>query len=60
MAAIVATGLRKSYGDVQAVRDIGFELAEGEVLALLGPNWCWKDHHRRDSGGIPEPRRRAC
>ena len=36
-AAIRVTGLHKSYGQVEAVRGISFEVAEGECLALLGP-----------------------
>jgi ABC-2 type transport system ATP-binding protein len=35
-------GLRKSYGDVEAVRGISFNVAEGEVVAVLGPNGAGK------------------
>jgi ABC-2 type transport system ATP-binding protein len=41
-AAIQARGLRKSYGDFEAVRGIDFEVAPGEVFALLGPNGAGK------------------
>jgi ABC-2 type transport system ATP-binding protein len=41
-AAIVIKDLRKSYGDVEAVRGISFEVSEGEVFALLGPNGAGK------------------
>jgi ABC-2 type transport system ATP-binding protein len=40
--AISVRGLHKSYGDVQAVRGIDFEVAEGEVFGLLGPNGAGK------------------
>jgi ABC-2 type transport system ATP-binding protein len=40
--AIVVEGLRKSYGDVEAVRGISFEVRRGEVFALLGPNGAGK------------------
>jgi ABC-type branched-subunit amino acid transport system ATPase component len=33
-----ATGLMKSFGGVQAVVDVGFAVAEGEVFGIAGPN----------------------
>src|SRR5437762_5549139 len=41
-SAIEVHGLRKSYGDVEAVRGIDFEVAAGEVFGLLGPNGAGK------------------
>ena|SRR5918992_1235366 len=41
-AAIVIKDLRKSYGEVEAVRGISFDVSEGEVFALLGPNGAGK------------------
>jgi len=35
-------GLRKSYGDLEAVRGIDLEVHSGEVLAFLGPNGAGK------------------
>ena len=35
-------GLRKSYGDVEAVRGIDLEVQPGEVFAFLGPNGAGK------------------
>jgi ABC-2 type transport system ATP-binding protein len=40
--AITVQGLRKSYGDVEAVRGIDFEIQPGEVFGLLGPNGAGK------------------
>jgi len=50
--------LRKSYGDVEAVKGISFEVARGEVFAMLGPNGAGKtttteilEGYRERSGG---------
>lgn len=32
------TGLSKSFGAVQALNDVGFELRQGEALGVIGPN----------------------
>ncbi|HLH43695.1 MAG TPA: ABC transporter ATP-binding protein [Bryobacteraceae bacterium] len=39
---IQVSGLRKSYGAVEAVRGVDFEVASGEVFGLLGPNGAGK------------------
>src|SRR5919197_1619173 len=41
-ATIQAEGLRKSYGDVQALAGIDLEAAPGTILGLLGPNGAGK------------------
>src|SRR3954470_16292002 len=40
--AIVADGLVKHFGDVQAVKGVSFEVPEGRVLGVLGPNGAGK------------------
>jgi ABC-2 type transport system ATP-binding protein len=42
LAPVQVRGLRKSYGDVEAVRGIDLDVARGEVFALLGPNGAGK------------------
>jgi ABC-2 type transport system ATP-binding protein len=41
-SAVRVTGLRKSYGPVEAVRGVSFTVARGEIFALLGPNGAGK------------------
>ncbi len=41
-SVISIRGLRKSYGDVEAVRGIDLEVQRGEVFAFLGPNGAGK------------------
>ena len=58
MATIEVNDLRKSYGDVEAVRGVSFSVERGEVFGLLGPNGAGKtttveilEGYRRRSGG---------
>ena len=39
---ISVSGLRKSYGSLEAVRGIDLEVDEGEIVAVLGPNGAGK------------------
>ena len=39
---IEVTGLKKSYGDVEAVKGIDFQVEEGQLFAFLGPNGAGK------------------
>lgn len=58
--AVEVVDLRKSYGQVEAVRGISFSVAQGEVFALLGPNGAGKTttveilegFRRRDGGSV--------
>jgi ABC-2 type transport system ATP-binding protein len=58
--AIEVHGLRKAYGDYEAVRGIDFAVARGEVFGLLGPNGAGKTttveilegYRTRDAGDV--------
>jgi len=61
MPAIEVSDLRKSYGDVQAVDGVTFDVRAGEVYALLGENGAGKstiveilEGHRKASSGRVE------
>jgi ABC-2 type transport system ATP-binding protein len=58
--AIEVRGLRKRYGELEAVRGVDLSVAEGQVVAFLGPNGAGKTtiveilagHRRRDEGDV--------
>jgi len=61
MSAIAVRGLRKSYGPLEAVSGIDFEVQPGEVFGLLGPNGAGKtttveilEGYRMRDGGVVE------
>jgi len=48
-------GFAKRYGDVQAVVDLSFTVAPGEILGLVGPNGAGKTTTLRALAGILKP-----
>jgi ABC-2 type transport system ATP-binding protein len=59
-AAVTVTDLRKSYGQLEAVRGVTFDIQQGEVFGLLGPNGAGKTttvevlegYRARDAGSV--------
>ncbi len=54
-AAIQVTGLRKAYGPVVAVSDVGFAARPGRVTGFLGPNGAGKSTTLRMLLGLVRP-----
>jgi ABC-2 type transport system ATP-binding protein len=60
MPAIEVSGLRKAYGNLEAVRGVDFTIETGEVFGLLGPNGAGKTttveilegYRSRDAGDV--------
>src|SRR6184192_2817915 len=60
MPAIEVSGLRKAYGNLEAVRGVDFSIEEGEVFGVLGPNGAGKTttveilegYRKRDAGEV--------
>src|SRR5215470_15215103 len=41
-AIVRIAGVKKAFGEVEAIRQLSFEVADGEFLSLLGPSGCGK------------------
>jgi ABC-2 type transport system ATP-binding protein len=55
MTAIQVDGLTKSYGDFAAVRGVSFDVAPGEIFALLGRNGAGKTTTMEVLAGFQSP-----
>ena len=59
-SAVAVDDLRKSYKELQALRGVSFEIAQGEIFGLLGPNGAGKTttveilegYRERDGGTV--------
>src|SRR5438045_94499 len=54
-AAIAVRELTKSFGAVEALRGISFEVAAGEIVGFLGPNGAGKTTTMRILAGVFPP-----
>ena len=54
-AIVHAAGLRKSYGDKDAVRGVDLEVAQGEIFGFIGPSGAGKTTSVRLLTGIERP-----
>jgi ABC-type branched-subunit amino acid transport system ATPase component/MFS family permease len=56
---LLVRGLNVSYGDVQVLFDVDFEVDEGEIVALLGTNGAGKSTLLKSISGVVEADRGA-
>lgn len=54
MSSVTLENLWKKYGDVEAVRGISLEIADGELMSFLGPSGCGKSSTLRLIAGLEE------
>lgn len=53
--ALLVDGLTHSYGSELAIEDVSFDIAPGEIVALLGPSGCGKSTVLRAIAGLIKP-----
>ncbi|MGZ9810208.1 ABC transporter ATP-binding protein [Pseudoroseicyclus sp. H15] len=54
MGQLAVNNLRKSFGTVEVMSDVGFDVASGEFVALVGPSGCGKSTLLRMIAGLEE------
>lgn len=55
MSQLEVRQLRKQWQETLAVKDISFEIAQGEFVALLGPSGCGKSTTLKMIAGLEDP-----
>ena len=55
MTMLKVENLSVHYGMIQAVRDVSFEVNEGEVVSLIGANGAGKTTIHRTISGLGRP-----
>jgi ABC-type branched-subunit amino acid transport system ATPase component len=54
-AILEVKNLKKSFGGIQALKDVSFDVAEGEILGLIGPNGSGKSTFVNTVCGLYRP-----
>jgi multiple sugar transport system ATP-binding protein len=54
VAGLVFSGVRKDYGEVQALRGLDLHVRDGEFMVLVGPSGCGKTTALRVAAGLEE------
>jgi iron(III) transport system ATP-binding protein len=55
MSHVRVRGLSKSFGPIEAVRELNLEIERGELMAVLGPSGCGKTTLLRVIAGFEQP-----
>lgn len=55
MAEVTLSRVSKSFGDIQAVKELDFTIADGELVVLLGPTGAGKTTTLRLVAGLEKP-----
>ena len=55
MAMLSVNNLQVHYGMIQAIKDVSFEVNEGEVIALIGANGAGKTTILHTVSGLLQP-----
>ena len=51
-ACVVLREVTKDYNGFRALDRVSFEIKEGEIFGVHWPEWRWKNHYPKDSGGV--------
>ena len=54
MATVKLRDLRKSYGDVEVIKGVDIDIADGEFVVFVGPSGCGKSTLLRMIAGLED------